>query len=58
MVLDVLPSYLPSPVLLHQVVEMLDRAQLGVIFDLDETLLGAQTLSSAETRLSSVRNQR
>jgi hypothetical protein len=49
---------IPLPLPYHQVVEMLDRAQLGVIFDLDETLLGAQTLSSAEGRLNSVRNQK
>ncbi|GFH10519.1 uncharacterized protein HaLaN_05845 [Haematococcus lacustris] len=37
---------------------MLDKSLLAVVFDLDETLLMANTASSAESRMKSLQNAR
>lgn len=48
-------GYVMPPKLPSLVTAMLDKGQLGLIFDLDETLLVAHTLSSIESRIESCR---
>ncbi|KAJ9508119.1 hypothetical protein QJQ45_021456, partial [Haematococcus lacustris] len=49
-------GYMLAPGLIAKVTEMLDKSLLAVVFDLDETLLMANTASSAESRMKSLQN--
>ncbi|KAJ9508233.1 hypothetical protein QJQ45_030453, partial [Haematococcus lacustris] len=51
-------GYMLAPGLIAKVTEMLDKSLLAVVFDLDETLLMANTASSAESRMKSLQNAR